>query len=111
MKAITIRKVQKLLTILREKKASIRLDGIIMLLEIAANPDGISIQVAADRHGISQSAASRHIAALEKWKKQGVKGLGLVTTEDDPSNRRFRIVKPNRAMERLMKQLDDALGE
>lgn len=101
MKISDIRRVQAMLRTFRNVKRSMRLDACLMLLEVAGNPAGISIQVNADKHQVSHSAGSRHITDLEE--------LGYVMTEADPSNHRFRLAKPTPKLERILSVLEQEL--
>lgn len=57
-----------------------------------AQSEGISIGELADRLGIAQSSASRNVAALSKWHSFGKAGLDLVQAQEDPRERRRKIV-------------------
>ncbi|WP_029010868.1 winged helix-turn-helix transcriptional regulator [Azospirillum halopraeferens] len=60
-------------------------------LTIAQN-EGISIGELAERLGIAQSSASRNVAALSRWHSFGKAGLDLVQAQEDPRERRRKIV-------------------
>lgn len=60
-------------------------------LTIAQN-EGISIGELAERLGIAQSSASRNVAALSRWHSFGKAGLDLVESQEDPRERRRKIV-------------------
>lgn len=57
-----------------------------------AQSEGISIGELAERLGIAQSSASRNVAALSKWHSFGKAGLDLVQAQEDPRERRRKIV-------------------
>lgn len=57
-----------------------------------AHSEGISIGELAERLGIAQSSASRNVAALSKWHSFGKAGLDLVQAQEDPRERRRKIV-------------------
>ena len=57
-----------------------------------AQNEGISIGELADRLGIAQSSASRNVAALSRWHSFGKAGLDLVQAQEDPRERRRKIV-------------------
>lgn len=61
------------------------------LMTIAQN-EGISIGELAERLGIAQSSASRNVAALSRWHSFGKAGLDLVCAQEDPRERRRKIV-------------------
>jgi DNA-binding MarR family transcriptional regulator len=60
-------------------------------LTIAQN-EGLSIRDLSERLGIAQSSASRNVAALSKWHSFGKEGHDLVQSEEDPRERRRKIV-------------------
>ncbi|NYZ12976.1 winged helix DNA-binding protein [Azospirillum sp. RWY-5-1] len=60
-------------------------------LTIAQN-EGLSIGELADHLGIAQSSASRNVAALSRWHSFGKAGLDLVQSQEDPRERRRKIV-------------------
>ncbi|KAA0685198.1 MarR family winged helix-turn-helix transcriptional regulator [Azospirillum brasilense] len=60
-------------------------------MTIAQN-EGISIGELAERLGIAQSSASRNVAALSRWHSFGKAGLDLVQAQEDPRERRRKIV-------------------
>ncbi|WP_042699866.1 MarR family winged helix-turn-helix transcriptional regulator [Azospirillum sp. B506] len=57
-----------------------------------AQSGGISIGELAERLGIAQSSASRNVAALSRWHSFGKAGLDLVQAQEDPRERRRKIV-------------------
>jgi DNA-binding MarR family transcriptional regulator len=60
-------------------------------LSVAENP-GKPIQWYMSRLNLSQSSMSRNVAYLSRWKKYGVAGMDLVEANDDPQDRRFKLV-------------------
>ncbi|WP_188259836.1 MarR family winged helix-turn-helix transcriptional regulator [Azospirillum tabaci] len=60
-------------------------------MTIAQN-EGMSIGELAERLGIAQSSASRNVAALSRWHSFGKAGLDLVQAQEDPRERRRKIV-------------------
>lgn len=58
---------------------------------IAANP-GISMCELCEKTHIKQSTCSRTVAVLSEWEKYEVPGFGLVWTEDDPKERRKKLI-------------------
>ena len=60
-------------------------------LTLAQN-EGMSMRELAERLGIAQSSASRNVAALSKWHSFGKPGLDLVQAEEDPRERRRKII-------------------
>lgn len=61
------------------------------LMTIAQN-EGMSIGELAERLGIAQSSASRNVAALSRWHSFGKAGLDLVSAQEDPRERRRKVV-------------------
>ncbi len=57
-----------------------------------AQSDGISVGELAERLGIAQSSASRNVAALSRWHSFGKAGLNLVQAQEDPRERRRKLV-------------------
>lgn len=58
---------------------------------IAANP-GISMGELSKQTNTKQSTCSRIVAVLSEWEKYEVPGFGLVWTEDDPKERRRKLI-------------------
>lgn len=57
-----------------------------------AEHEGLSIRELSERLGIAQSSASRNVAALGKWHSFGKPGHDLVQAEEDPRERRRKVV-------------------
>lgn len=60
-------------------------------ITIAQN-EGMSIGELAERLGIAQSSASRNVAALSRWHSFGKAGFDLVQAQEDPRERRRKVV-------------------
>lgn len=60
---------------------------------IVALEEGITMKRLGERLGISQSSCSRNIAALSKVHRLNKQGYDLVVAEEDPLERRRKIVK------------------
>jgi len=60
-------------------------------LTLARN-EGMSMRELSERLGIAQSSASRNVAALSEWRSFRQRGHGLVRAEEDPRERRRKIV-------------------
>lgn len=54
--------------------------------------EGLSVGELSERLGIAQSSASRNVAALSRWRSFGKPGHGLVQAEEDPRERRRKLV-------------------
>lgn len=78
-------------------------------LTIAQN-EGMSIRDLSERLGIAQSSASRNVAALSKWHSFGKEGHDLVQAEEDPRERRRKIVTLTAKGRALALQLADLIG-
>lgn len=81
-------------------------------LTIAQN-EGLSIRDLSERLGIAQSSASRNVAALSKWHSFGKEGHDLVQSEEDPRERRRKIVTltpKGRSLARQLASLIDGSG-
>ncbi|WP_018868260.1 MULTISPECIES: MarR family winged helix-turn-helix transcriptional regulator [unclassified Thioalkalivibrio] len=61
-------------------------------IEVANRP-GITMTELARRLGYSQASCSRNVAALGKWHSYNKKGHDLLKAEEDPAERRRKIVK------------------
>jgi DNA-binding MarR family transcriptional regulator len=57
-----------------------------------AQHEGLSIRELSERLGIAQSSASRNVAALSRWHSFGKPGHDLVQSEEDPRERRRKVV-------------------
>lgn len=53
---------------------------------------GITMREITDRLNISQSTTSRNVTALSKWHRLNKPGLDLVKAEEDPAERRRKVV-------------------
>jgi DNA-binding MarR family transcriptional regulator len=75
-----------------------------------AEHEGLSMGDLAQRLGIAQSSASRNIAALSKWHSFGKEGHDLVAAEEDPRERRRKIVRLTPKGRRLVAALETILA-
>ncbi|WP_119679551.1 MarR family winged helix-turn-helix transcriptional regulator [Indioceanicola profundi] len=78
-------------------------------LTIAQN-EGMSIRDLSERLGIAQSSASRNVAALSKWHSFGKEGHDLVQAEEDPRERRRKIVTLTPKGRTLARHLAELIG-
>lgn len=78
-------------------------------LTIAQN-EGLSIRDLSEHLGIAQSSASRNVAALSKWHSFGKEGHDLVQAEEDPRERRRKIVTLTPKGRALALRLADLIG-
>lgn len=79
-------------------------------LTIAQN-EGMSIRDLSERLGIAQSSASRNVAALSKWHSFGKAGHDLIQSEEDPRERRRKILTLTPKGHELAARLADLLHE
>lgn len=89
------RDYHKILTILEEFR---KLDPEMQLqmaatFTLVAMRPGITMKDMAEILGISQASCSRNVAALSKWHRLNKPGHDLVYSEEDPIERRRKIVK------------------
>jgi len=78
-------------------------------LTLAEN-EGMSMRELAERLGIAQSSASRNVAALSKWHSFGKPGLDLVQAEEDPRERRRKIISLTPKGHELIATLRDMMN-
>ncbi|QJE74619.1 winged helix DNA-binding protein [Aerophototrophica crusticola] len=78
-------------------------------LTIAQN-EGLSIRDLSERLGIAQSSASRNVAALSKWHSFGKAGHDLVQAEEDPRERRRKVITLTPQGRDLARRLTDLLA-
>lgn len=83
--------VTRVLEAFRSLDPDLPIQYALSFLTIAQN-EGISIGELAERLGIAQSSASRNVAALSRWHSFGKAGLDLVQSQEDPRERRRKIV-------------------
>lgn len=83
--------VVQMLEAFRKLDPDLPIQYALSFMTIAQN-EGISIGELADRLGIAQSSASRNVAALSRWHSFGKAGLDLVQAQEDPRERRRKIV-------------------
>ena len=70
-----------------------------------AQHEGLSMGDLAQHLGIAQSSASRNIAALSRWHSFGKAGHDLVEAQEDPRERRRKIVSLTPRGRRLVADL------
>ena len=76
----------------------------------AAKTPGIPMSKLQEQMDVAQSTVSRNIATLSKWAAYQKEGANLVASEEDPRDRRQRIVsltpKGEKLVEKMVKTLD-----
>jgi len=81
----------RVLEALRTLDPDLPIQYALSFLTIAQN-EGLSIRDLSERLGIAQSSASRNVAALSKWHSFGKAGHDLIQAEEDPRERRRKII-------------------
>jgi len=79
-------------------------------ITIAQN-EGMSIGELAERLGIAQSSASRNVAALSRWHSFGKAGFDLVQAQEDPRERRRKVVTLTDKGRGFIESLRSIVGE
>ncbi len=99
-----LRMLQLVMNALRVVDDAMPVQTFSVFLEVARR-DGIGVSEVAGKVGVSQSSASRNVAALSDrhWLKRP--GLGLVTLEMNPEDIRRKIVALTPKGIKLVKQL------
>lgn len=77
-------------------------------LAVAIQP-GLTMAELGDQVGLSQSSVSRNVAALGKFHRYGKAGHDVVSAEEDPVERRRKIVKLTPKGKRLADQIIAAI--
>lgn len=76
-----------------------------------AQHSGLTMKDLSDMTGLSQSSCSRNIAALSKWHRYQKPGHDVVRSEEDPTERRRKIVFLTAKGERIIKSLKEKLAD
>ena len=87
----SLHKAERVLAEFRKIEPEILATQIQMFLLVAMFP-GSTAKDLCERVGISQSSGSRNIAALGKVHRYGKPGYGLVQQEEDPRERRRKLI-------------------
>lgn len=82
---------------------------IVVFAEVAANP-GRSLKEYGDAVSLGQAVVSRSIAALGRGTPSMGRGLGLVTTTEDPENFSRKIVTITDSGKLLLEAIDAKVG-
>ena len=99
-----LRNTALILEELRKLAPEMQMQTALVLLYAALNPEQ-TMRELGERIGISQAAMSRNVALLGKGLKPGVEGFGLLTAEEDPYERRRKIIKVTTKGERVCRSL------
>jgi len=83
---------------------------VMVFAEVAKNP-GRSQKEIEQATGMGQAVVSRGCAMLGRGKPAaGIKGLGLIVTEEDPTNYSRKIVNLTKEGEKVIAEIDERLG-
>jgi len=83
---------------------------VVVFAAVAANP-GRSLKELQEVTNLGQAVMSRSISLLGRGKPAiGINGLGLVSTEEDPTNYSRKIVSLTPEGEALLREIDEQLG-
>lgn len=104
----TLDPLVRVLEALRTLDPDLPIQYALSFLTIAQN-EGLSIRDLSERLGIAQSSASRNVAALSKWHSFGKAGHDLVQAEEDPRERRRKIITLTERGRELATQLSDLI--
>lgn len=85
----SIRKTQRIIREFRKLHPDVTAGTIEAFLVIAQNP-GIYIRTLGDRIGASGAGVSRYVAYLGAWDRRKQPGFGLIETQEDFHDRRYR---------------------
>lgn len=88
---IALRRTQSILQEFRELQSDMTVKTASIFAYIAANP-GISISELREQTNTKQSTCSRTVALLSEWETYEAPGFSLVWTEEDPQERRKKLV-------------------
>lgn len=98
-------RLMRALEVFRELDPDMPIQYALSFLTLARNP-GLSIRDLSERLGIAQSSASRNVAALSEWHSFRKPGHGLIQANEDPRERRRKIVTLTRDGEALLARLE-----
>ena len=76
-----------------------------VFVTIALN-EGITMKDLGQRTGLAQSSCSRNVALLSEWLKHNKPGYGLVVAQEDPVERRRKIIHLTPKGQRVAASLD-----
>lgn len=99
----------QVLEVLRRLDPDMPIQYALSFLTVAQN-EGLSIRELSERLGIAQSSASRNVAALSRWRGPGKPGHDLVLSEEDPRERRRKVVTLTAEGRALVEELGDLLA-
>lgn len=84
--------VSRMINALRDLDQTMPVDMVATFFAVAAD-EGITMKLLGERLDMPQSSVSRNVSVLSKWGARHKPGLDLVVTEEDPAERRRKIVR------------------
>ncbi len=84
-------RVVRFLKRITDTKGGIQAQTALVLFYVATH-NGCSVGDIADENNMSYASASRNVAALSAWHRLGKSGMGYLTAEEDPAERRRKQV-------------------
>lgn len=106
----TMMKAMRLLEEFRKLDPEMQMQTAQAFIYVAIHP-GTTMKQLGDALGISQASCSRNIAALSKWHRLDRPGHDLVVAQEDPAERRRKIVTLTPKGKRIAKALLDILED
>ncbi|EWG97932.1 MarR family winged helix-turn-helix transcriptional regulator [Halomonas sp. BC04] len=89
---LAVRRLARCIAEIRAVQSEIQAQSIHVLLEVAIQPE-ITMGGLIKKTGLSQASCSRNVTLLSDQDRHGKPGLGLVEAEEDPAERRRKIVR------------------
>lgn len=89
---LAVRRLARCIAELRALHSEIQAQTIHVLLEVAIQPD-ITMGGLVKKTGLAQASCSRNVSLLSIRDRHDRPGLGLVESEEDPAERRRKIVR------------------
>lgn len=103
---LAVQRLARCIKELRELNSEIQAQAVHLLLEIAIQPD-ITMSQLCVKTRLSQASCSRNVSLLSLNARHDRPGLGLVKAEEDPRERRRKIVRLTPKGEELIASLAD----
>lgn len=89
--------------------AEMQIQQIAVFLHVMGKPD-LTLRELEQATGLSSSSVSRNVSALSKVHRKGTPGHDLLTTYEDPMDRRIKHVKPTPRGIKVYNTLINILG-
>jgi DNA-binding MarR family transcriptional regulator len=94
----------EVLNTIRSVDSNITVSHVLVLLTVALSP-GCSPGDLIDEIGISSASAARLVVRLSNWEMLAIKGMGLISSEMDPFDRRKRSLHLTAEGQRLISRI------